>query len=81
MDEYEIHEINEELLDALNVIIMDFKKYKWLKDYVEELEGMKAELKEEFDEEEERLAEKNKREREAEINDFWKSQFPNFPNF
>lgn len=80
MDEYEMHEINEELLDALNVIIMDFKKYKWLKDYVEELEGMKAELKEEFDEEEERLVEKNKREREAEINDFWKSQFP-FPNF
>ena len=81
MDEYEIHEINEEFLDALNGIIMDFKKYKWLKYYVDGLEGTKIEFKEEFDEEEERLAEKNKREQEAEINDFWKSQFPNFPNF
>jgi len=81
MDEYEMHEITDEFIDALSGMILEYKRYKWLKDYIEELEGMKKELKEEFDEEEERLAEKNKREREAEINDFWKSQFPNFPNF
>lgn len=69
------HQTLEDLLDALNMIIDDYKEYKFLKYYIEQIKDTRDEVRDEFEQEEEVLAQDKKEEIQSQFEDYWRTQF------
>ena len=69
------HQTLEDLLDALNMIIDDYKEYKFLKYYIEQIKDTRDEVRDEFEQEEEILAQDKKEEIQSQFEDYWRTQF------